>query len=252
MGGLMSVTGWSDSPPTRAGTAIGDVLSALFCCIGILSALQIRERTGEGQAVDVSLVDSVFASLENIPQKYFVDGEIPERIGNRYEFIYPYDSFEATDGWVIIGIANNALWERFIEVTNLHILENDTRFTSNPKRVENHESLKVIVQEWVSHRSVEDIVSLLSDHSIPACPIYDLKQATEDHHIGKARGMTVEMVQPKLGKIKLMGNPIKMSETYTIPRGPAPSLGEDNYTVFRDLIGFSNEEIKRLEREGIV
>jgi crotonobetainyl-CoA:carnitine CoA-transferase CaiB-like acyl-CoA transferase len=252
MGGLMSITGWSDSPPTRAGTAIGDILSALFCCIGILSALQVRERTGEGQMVDVALVDSVFASLENIPQKYFVYGEIPRRIGNRYEFIYPYDSFKATDGWVIIGIANNAIWERFVEVTKLHVLEEDTRFANNPKRVENHESLKIIVQEWVSHRSVEDVVSLLSEHSIPACPIYDLKQAAEDPHIGVARGMTVELDQPELGKVKLMGNPIKMSETYTFPRGPAPSLGEDNYEILRGLIGLSDGEIKRLGKEGII
>lgn len=252
MGGLMSITGWPDSPPTRAGTAIGDVLSALFCCIGILSALQIRERTGKGQAVDVSLVDSVFASLENIPQKYFVDGEIPERIGNRYEFIYPYDSFEAADGWVIIGIANDVIWGRFVEATGLHILGEDARFASNPERVENHESLRLIVQEWVSHMRVEDVVSLLSDHSIPTCPIYDLRQAAEDPHIGVARGMTVEMEQPKLGRIKLVGNPVKMSETHPIPRGPAPSLGGDNYAILRDLIGLSDGEIERLEREGAI
>jgi formyl-CoA transferase len=252
MGGLMSITGWPDSPPTRVGTAIGDILSALFCCIGILSALQIRERTGKGQAVDVSLVDSVFASLENIPQKYFVDGEIPERIGNRYEFIYPYDSFEAADGWVIIGIANDVIWGRFVEATGLHILGEDARFASNPKRVENHESLRLIIQEWVSHKLVEDVVSLLSDHSIPTCPIYDLRQAAEDPHIGVARGMTVEMDQPKLGRIKLVGNPVKMSGTHPIPRGPAPSLGRDNYAILRDLIGLSEGEIKRLEREGAI
>lgn len=252
MGGLMSITGWPDSPPTRAGTAIGDILSALFCCIGILSALQIREVTGKGQAVDVSLVDSVFASLENIPQKYFVDGEIPERIGNRYEFIYPYDSFEAADGWVIIGIANDVIWGRFVEATGLHILGEDARFESNPKRVENHESLRLIVQEWVSHKRVEDVVSLLSDNSIPTCPIYDLRQAAEDPHIGVARGMTVEIDQPKLGRIKLVGNPVKMSETHPIPRGPAPSIGGNNYEILRGLIGLSDGEIKRLEREGAI
>jgi formyl-CoA transferase len=98
MGGLLSITGWPDSPPTRSGTAIGDILSSLFCCIGILAALNVRGRTGEGQMVDVSLVDSVFAALENIPQKYYVEGHIPSRIGNRYEFIYPYDTFRARDG----------------------------------------------------------------------------------------------------------------------------------------------------------
>jgi crotonobetainyl-CoA:carnitine CoA-transferase CaiB-like acyl-CoA transferase len=99
---------------------------------------------------------------------------------------------------------------------------------------------------------VEDVVSLLSDNSIPTCPIYDLRQAAEDPHIGVARGMTVEIDQPKLGRIKLVGNPVKMSETHPIPRGPAPSLGGNNYEILRGLIGLSDGEIKRLEREGAI
>jgi len=252
MGGLMSITGWPDSPPTRAGTAIGDILSALFCCIGILSALQVRERTGEGQAVDVSLVDSVFASLENIPQKYFVDGEVPERIGNRYEFVYPYDSFEAVDGWVIIGIANDAIWGRFIEATGLSWLAEEERFRSNPDRVENHASLKPLIQEWVLGRTVDEVVSLLTEHNVPACPIFDLKQAAEDPHIGVAREMTVVVKQPGLGKVRLLGNPVKMSATRPRPKGPAPSLGGDSVAVLRDLLGMTAQEVERLRGEGVL
>jgi len=252
MGGLMSITGWPESPPTRAGTAIGDILSALFCCIGILTALNVREKTGQGQLVDISLVDSVFASLENIPQKVFIEGKIPTRIGNRYEFIYPYDSFEAADGWVIIGIANDIIWRRFIEATGLKSLELDERFATNPKRVENHEMLKLLIQKWVSNRTVIDIVSLLTTHQVPSCPIYNLKEAAEDPHIGIAREMTIELDQPGLGMVKLLGNPVKMSETHPFPKGPAPSLGEDNYNVLKDVLGLSTEEINRLVRDKVL
>jgi len=250
MGGLMSITGWPDSPPTRAGTAIGDILSALFCTIGVLAALQVRERTGEGQNVDVSLVDSVYASLENIPQKVFIEGEVPGRIGNRYEFIYPYDSFEARDGWVIIGIANDAIWRRFLETTGLEELDRPGLATVI-SRVESHEEIKSAVQGWVSERSVEEVVSTLNGNGVPSCPIYDLKQASEDPHIGGAREMTVEVEQPGLGKVKLLGNPIKMSETDPSPRGPAPRLSGDTNSVLRELLRLSEDEVAGLRDSGV-
>lgn len=252
MGGLMSITGWPDSPPTRAGTAIGDILSALFCCIGILAALQIREKTGKGQLVDVSLVDSVYASLENIPQKIFIEREIPVRKGNKYEFIYPYDSFEAKDGWVIIGIANNIIWKRFIEATGLFEYGEDPRFSTNFQRVKNHEILKPFIQNWTSSKKVNDIVTFLTEHRIPACPIYNLKEASEDPHIVKDRKMIVEFEQPNLGKIKLLGNPIKMSQTNPSPKGPAPTLGSNTEEVFQKLLNISKIEIERLRSSGII
>jgi len=250
MGGLMSITGWPDSPPTRAGTAIGDILSALYTCIGVLAALRIRERTGEGQNVDVALVDSVYASLENIPQKVFVEGEVPGRIGNRYEFIYPYDSFEARDGWVIIGIANDVIWRRFLETTGLEELD-DPMYETNPSRVDHHEPIRDAIRGWVSERSVEEVVSTLNGNGVPSCPIYDLKQASEDPHIGDARKMTVEVEQPGLGRVKLLGNPIKMSETDPSPRGPAPPLGGDTDSVLRELLGLSDDEVAGLRDAGV-
>jgi formyl-CoA transferase len=252
MGGLLSITGWPDSPPTRTGTAIGDILSALFSCIGILAALNIRERTGKGQHIDVSLVDSVFASLENIPQKYYVEGKVPERIGNRYEFIYPYDTFQAKDGWVVIGIANDAIWSRFLEVSGLNFLKTDERFRSNNLRVENCSLLRTIIEKWAISKTRNEIVELLNRNRIPSCPIYDIKDASIDPHIEKARGMVVEIEQPELGLVKLQGNPIKMSETKPIPRGPAPKLGANNEEVLRKILGISAEKYKELISSGAI
>ena len=251
MGGLLSITGWPDGPPTRSGTAIGDILSSLFCAVGILGALNVRERTGLGQMVDVSLVDSVFAALENIPQVYYVEGHVPERIGNRYEFIYPYDTFEVTDGWVVIGIANDSLWARFLEATGLELAD-DPRFKSNSLRVKNHAPLREKIVEWSRGKTKNEIVNLLIEAGVPSCPIYDIKEASEDPHIAGARKMVIKIEQPGLGSVKVQGNPIKMSMTDPQPRGPAPSLGGNTYDVLHELLNVSERMFKELKEKGIV
>lgn len=251
MGGLLSITGWPDGPPTRSGTAIGDILSSLFCTIGILGSLKVRERTGKGQMVDVSLVDSVFAALENIPQMYYVNGHVPERIGNRYEFIYPYDTFKTTDGWVVIGIANDRLWDRFLEATGLE-LGNDPRFKSNPDRVKNHAPLKERIEEWTAGKTKDEVVEIMTAHGIPGCPIYDIKEASEDPHIMEAREMVLDMKQPGLGTVKVQGNPIKMSMTDPRPRGPAPSLGGNTFEVLNRILGLTEAQFRELQEKGAV
>lgn len=251
MGGLLSITGWPQGPPTRSGTAIGDVLSSLFCTVGILAALNVREKTGEGQMVDVSLVDSVFASLENIPQKYFVEGIIPSRIGNRYEFVYPYDSFETKDGFVIIGIANDSIWKRFVEITCIPQL-NDPNYVTNALRVKNHKTLKPIIENWTKKHGKNEIIETLNKKGVPSSPIYDIKNIVEDKHIAQEREMVIEQEQPGIGKIKLLGNPIKMSTTKPAPRGPAPQLGENTEEIIRKILGFTEEEYKKLLQEKVV
>jgi len=252
MGGLLSITGWPDTPPTRSGTAIGDILISLFCCIGILTALNVRERTGRGQLVDVALVDSVYAALENIPKKYFVEGKTPGRIGNRYEFIYPYDTFRARDGWVVIAIANDAIWERFLAAAGLKRLGEDGRFSSNKLRVENNATLKELLEGWTSKRGRDEIVALLNENRIPSCPIFDIKDASEDPHISGVREMVVSVHQPGLGDVRLQGNPIKMSETDPRPRGPAPALGADSGLILKEVLGLSDAEIKKLRETGAI
>jgi formyl-CoA transferase len=252
MGGLLSITGWADSPPTRSGTAIGDILSALFTCIGILSALKVREKTHQGQHIDVSLVDSVYAALENIPQKYFVENIVPTRIGNRYEFVYPYDTFKTNDGWVVIGIANDSIWERFIQATGLHELGKNTDYENNTKRVQKHIELKKEIEKWTLSKKKNEIVHLLNKNRVPCCPIYNIQEASEDDHISKARKMVLELRQPRLGKVKIQGNPIKMSETDPTPRGPAPSLGDDTFTVLKELLEVTTQEYNKLKKSGVV
>lgn len=250
MGGLMSVSGWPDSPPTRSGTAMGDILGGLNCCIGILAALKSRDNTGVGQHVDVSLVDSVVSSMETIIQLYLVEGRIPSRIGNRYEFIYPYDSFETSDGWVVIGVGGDEVWKRFCKAIDREDLLSDSTLEKNRDRVANHPRLKQIVTEWTSSRTVDSVVELLLSHSVPCAPIYTIDKVVNDPHIAVAREMIVDMDHPKEGKMKVINCPIKFSDTKPTIRTTAPHLGEHNDTVLKELLGMSDEEIAGLKASG--
>ncbi|MDQ0149021.1 CaiB/BaiF CoA transferase family protein [Eubacterium multiforme] len=252
MSGLMSTTGTKESGPIRTGTAISDVLGGLSVTIGILSALYNRDVTGKGQAVDVSLVDSSVAGLEIINQIYLVEGRIPQRIGNRYESTYPYDSFKTIDGDVVIGAANNKLWKELCEVMGKKDLAEDERYNEVYKRVEKHVEVKKLVEEWTKSLTMDEIVKRLLDKGVPVAPINTIDRVVNDEHIGKAREMFVEVDHPKAGKMKLTGCHIKLSDTKPSIRKCAPLLGEDNFKVYSEYLGLSKEEIDELKRDSVL
>jgi formyl-CoA transferase len=250
MGGLMSVSGWPDSPPTRSGTAMGDILAGLNCCIGILAALKGRDVTGRGQSVDVSLVDSVVSAMETIIQIYLVEKRIPGRIGNRYEFIYPYDTFAAADGWVVIGVGNDPVWKRFCQVIGREELIDRPEFKCNPDRIKNNHELNVIVTEWTRQHKVAEIVDLLLANSVPSAPIYNVEQIVNDPHIAGAREMFVDMLNPEGHPMKVVACPIKFSETKATVRATAPNLGEHTNLVLQQLAGLDDQQIANLKNSG--
>lgn len=252
MGGLMSTTGWPDSPPTRTGTAMADILAGLNCSIGILAALKGRERTGAGERVDVALVDSVVSAMETIIQLYLVEGRIPGRIGNRYEFIAPYDSFEATDGWVVIGVGGEEVWKRFCKAIGREDLITETKFATNRDRVQAYAELKNIVTEWTSKHKAQDIIAHLMSFSVPCAPIYNVEQIVTDPHIAEARGMIVDMAHPLEGTMKVVACPIKFTESKPSIRSTAPLHGEHTEAVLTGLLGLSKEEVARLKEMGAV
>jgi len=250
VGGLMSVSGWPDSPPTRTGTAMGDILAGLNCCIGILAALQSRERTGKGQYIDVSLVDSVVSSMETIIQLYLVENRIPSRIGNRYEFIYPYDSFTASDGWVVIGVGGDEIWKRFCGVIGRPDLLENKEFERNRDRVTNHEKLNRIVSDWTSLHTITEIVDLLLANSIPCAPIYTIDKIVSDPHIAVAREMIVDMKHPIEGSMKVINSAIKFSDTKTSIRTTAPKVGEHTKEIITGILGKSENDYEILKKNG--
>jgi len=251
MGGIMGVTGWPDSPPTRTGTAIADILAALNATIGILAALRYRDVSGEGQKVDIALVDSVVSAMETLTQIYIVEKRIPERQGNRYEFIYPYDSFKAKDGWFVLGVGNDNIWERFCKFIGKEYLANEERYNSNVKRVRNHSEIKKIVEEWASDKEVNTIVSQLILEKIPCAPIYSVDQIVNDPHIAIDRQMFWEVEHPHVGKIKISGNPIKLSKTPPSIRKTPPLLGEDTDNILLGFLSYSKKKVKKLKKTNI-
>lgn len=252
MGGLMSTTGWPGGKPTRTGTAMGDVLGGLGCTIGVLAAIINKMRTGEGQKVDVALVDSVVSSLEIINQIYLTTGRVPERIGNRYESAYPYDSFKAKDGDVIIGCGNDKLFIMLVKVMEMPELLEDERFKNNAARVKNHTQLKSIIEEWTSKLEVDEIVNRLLDAGVPSCPVYTIDQVVKDPHIAGARKMFVEIEHPVAGKTTLTGNHIKFSNKKADIKSPAPTIGQHNYEVYSELLGLDKDTLDEYIEKGIL
>ena len=252
MGGLMSTTGWPGGPATRSGTPLGDVLGGLNLAIGILAALVNREKTGLGEKVDVALVDSVASAMENITMIYQATGRIPQRIGNRYESSYPYDSFPANDGDVIIAAGNNKLFSILCEIMEQPELKNDSRFLDVKSRVANHDDLFKIVSTWTKKYSVEEIDKKLNDAGCPASIVNTIDRLVVDRQIAGAREMFPEIEQPGIGKLQITACPQKLTRTKSYPRKAAPLLGEDNIDIYGKLLGFDENKIKELKEKGII
>ncbi len=251
MGGLMSTTGWPGGDPTRSGTAMSDVMGGISLAVGVLAAYINKEKTGEGQLVDVALVDSIVSALEIINQIYLVTGRVPSRIGNRYEASYPYDSFHAKDGMLVIGAGNDKLFHLLCTLMGQPELEEDPRFYTNIKRVENHADLKPIIEAWLANYDTETAVQMILDAGVPAGPIYGIDQVTKDPHIAGAREMFVEIEHPVAGKMKITGNQVKLSGTPVEFRSPAPLLGQHTDEILSGFLGMSKDEIQVLKDKNI-
>lgn len=252
VGGLMSTTGWPGGEPTRTGTAIGDVLGGLNMAIGVLAAYHNRIRTGQGQQVDVALVDSVVSALEIITQIYLVTGQVPERIGNRYESTYPYDSFRVRDGSIVIGCGNDKLFLCLCTLMGQPELATDPRFVTNMLRVEHNADLKALIEAWLADKTVDEAVYAIQIAGVPVAPINTIDRVVADPHIADAREMFVDVDHPVAGKTKVTGCQIKFSDTKATVRCPAPTLGQHTEEVLGQLLGITPEQCHRLQEQHII
>lgn len=235
-GGIMGITGWPDGPPTRTGTAIADILAALFCTTGILSALHARTIHGKGQKIDVAIVDSVVSAIGTILQIYLVEKRIPKRAGNKYDFMAPYESFEAKDGWFVLGVGNDKIWKKFCNSIKRKDLLNDERFRVNADRVKHRNELAETVGDWAANYTLKEIISILEVNGIPVASINNLEQIVNDPHIAVAREMFQQIAHPLAGEVKVTGNPIKMSETNPRIYERSPLLGEHTDSVLSQYV----------------
>jgi crotonobetainyl-CoA:carnitine CoA-transferase CaiB-like acyl-CoA transferase len=252
-GGLMALTGFPDTPPTRGGGSLGDYLQGLFGAIGVLAALNARQVTGRGQAVDVSSQDAVFSILDNWPTIFAATGKRPARVGNRHLATAPYDCFRARDGWVVIAVATNRLFRRLMEAIGRPELGADPRFRGAGGRTERNAEINDIVAAWVAERTVGDVTDALGPTraNVPCSPVYGVDELVAHPQL-LARDMIVRMPHPKLGAVTVPGVAVKLSETAGAIRRLAPDLGEHNDEIYRGVLGLDDGELTRLRAAGVI
>ena len=235
MGGLMSVTGQPNSEPTRVGTSIGDITAGLFTAIGINAALYDREKTGKGMFIDVSMLDSQVAILENAIARYLSKNEIPKPMGSRHPSIAPFEAFKTKDSYIIIAAGNDKLFEKLCEHLNIKECVSDDRFKTNSMRCENMDDLKKIIEDKLIANNTDDWIKGMEKLKIPCGPIYNIKQAVENPQI-EARNMIVKSYHKIIGEFKLAGNPIKMSSYKDEnKRGDIPDLDEHRDKILKEF-----------------
>ncbi len=253
MGGVMSITGYPDEPPARPGTSIGDICGGLYTAVGILAALREREQSGQGQSVDISMLDCQIAILENAVARYFATGEEPGPLGTRHPSATPFQAFPTADGWIVValswGIATQ--WEIFCAELGLPQLVGDERFETSFKRTENHAELEPLLFEATRKRSTEHWVSTLAQYGIPIGPLNTIGQAVQQEQIA-AREMITTVRHPVAGDVTMAASPLKLSRTPGRVYGYGPQFGQDTVDVLEEWLGVLPEETERLADSGIV
>ena len=244
-GGLMSVTGAADGPPYRLGVAIGDIVTGILASQGVLLALLSRHRTGEGQFVDIGMLDSVAALLSYQASIFFATGSAPQRIGNRHPTIVPYETFTASDGDFVLAVGNDDQWRRFCTVAGL---DRDERFETNRQRVMRYDELRPILTECIRRHARQHWIEQLTKAGVPCGSVRDLKEVFTDPQL-EARQMIARAEHATLGAIRLLGLPIKLSQTPGSIRTAPPTLGQHTDAVLQKDLGLSAAEISAL-REG--
>jgi len=251
MGGMMSVTGEPDGEPQRAGVPVADIITGMYASIAICAALAHRAHSGQGQHLDLALLDSQIALLAYQNTNYFATGTPPRRIGNLHPNIVPYQPFRTADGEVIIACGNDNLYRKLCEAAGCLELADDPRFASNGKRVENRVELTRLLREIFARRSTREWLELLEAAGVPNGPINDVAQVFEEPQV-RARGIRVELDHPAAGKLPTVASPMRFSATPLEYRAAPPLLGEHTEEVLRGLLGKGAPEIARLRAEGII
>jgi crotonobetainyl-CoA:carnitine CoA-transferase CaiB-like acyl-CoA transferase len=249
--GIMDLTGPRDGPPHKVGTSIADLVSGLTAVQGILAALYTAKIDGRGQRVLVSMYEAVAALLTFNASIYFATGNAPKRRGNEHATIVPYETFEASDGWINLGVANDDIWRRFCAAVGTAELATDRRFANAPDRVRNRDALVPLIKTVIKQRSRDEWLKLLDDSGVPCGAIRTVAEVC-DSEVLRARGMIAEMPHASAGNVKGIKSAIHLSETvldtYTAP----PKLGEHTNEVLTRLLGYSSDKVNALRREGVV
>jgi len=252
-GGLMSVTGEPDRPPVKVPIAVTDVLTGLYAAVGILSALRHRQLHGEGQHIDLGLLDVGVGWLYNVGLNYLLSGAVPQRLGTAHPNTVPYQVFPSKDGFLILGAGNDQHFRRFCRLAGLEPLADDARFATNAARVKNRDELVSLISEVTSRQPTAHWIEAMEKHGVPGGPVNTVDQVFADPQVAH-RGMKISMEYPGAqgGCVPLIGSPLKLSRTPVSYRRPPPQLGADTDDVLRERLGLDAEALAALRRNGVI
>ncbi len=251
--GWMHVTGEPDGPPQKVGASLADIFTGMMAAQGIVSALYERQRTGSGQKIDVALFDSVMATLCYQAQGYLLTGEEPRRLGNRHPSLAPYETFETADGYLTLGVGNDTLWQRFCRAVASPASPglDQPRFKINSGRVENYADLRAELEALFKTAPTRCWLEKLEPAGIPVGQVRTVAEVFQNPQVGP-RKMLLEVEHPTVGRLRLTGNPIKMSGAEERSPLPPPILGEHTEEILRGRLGLDLERVEALKREGAI
>jgi len=251
MGGLMSVTGYPDGEPLKAGISLGDYMGGYNGVIAILAALYYRTVSGEGQAIDISMQDGIWAMVFPDRANYFDTHAVPRRFGNKLSSSAPFGAYNARDGYVVICTITDPQWHKVLQAMGREDLKSESRFATREDRTKNMEEVDSLVQTWCGEKTVEEVFAVLKKFGVPCSPLPTFDQVASDPQL-LSRDMIVEVEQPVSGKVKLSGSVYKMSQTPGDRRKRVPEVGEHNEEVLCGLLGIEARELRKLGEEGVV
>lgn len=249
MSGVMNLVGFEDKPPTYTLYGLSDVYSGMIAAYGIVQALFMRERTGQGQLVDVSMLDNMLALNERMVTLYSVTGQEPKR--GRLQHLWPRGAFQCSDGYVALNVPDDIIWQRLAQTVDRPDLVDDPRSADGTSRAANAGFLQPIIEEWMANKTRAEVVDTLNAAGVPAGPVYTARDVFADEHF-RRRKMLVEIDDPEVGPKIFARTTPHLSAAPEIPTRPAPNLGQHTRPILQELLGYSANEVDRLVEEGVV
>jgi CoA:oxalate CoA-transferase len=253
MGGVMSITGEEGGPPVRPGVSYGDITAGLFLDIAALAALEERHKSGQGQYIDIGMLDCQIAVQENAFVRYLNTGEVPRALGTRHAVMTPFQAFKTGDGYIAVALrgGTNDQWPLFCAAIDRVDIIDDPRFTDGWLRTQNYKELEPVLSAVFLTRTTQQWMAELEKAGIPCGPVNNIAEAAADPQV-KERGMIAEISRTDVGKFKVVNAPFKFSRTPSKARGFAPELGQDTEEVLHGLLNIRRKEIEKLKQSGII
>jgi formyl-CoA transferase len=255
MGGFMSITGEADdfegASPQKSGVAIADIFTGMYASSAILAAIIHRDRTGEGQCIDMSLLDTQIAVMANMSSAYLTSGEVPKRWGNASQIIVPYQTFPTSDGWMIVAAGNDGQFRQFVTAGSETHLADNPLYLTNPLRVQHRKQLVPLLEIMTRKKSKGQWIALLEKAKVPCGPINDLKEVFENEQV-ISRNVLLNVPHPTVGNMKLVASPMKLSKTPTEVRMAPPTLGQHTEEILHERLKLNDQSIHELRDKGII